>query len=219
MRQHECDQPEPLSEMVNLQLLNCSNTLVESLEALGNARSLRILNIDRTGVSSLIALNDLSGIQRLSCEHTNIPEGAIVNFIQTHPGTIVIYKTDQLSLWWNSLPSAWKEVFREQVAVGDIPDREQLHELVFLETLTIEENTNITSLEPLREFVGLTELGFSNTPINSPGTLAGHDNPPRVDLRPQPHPRPGPPQQPDQPSVPGLPEHPGRRPAPVERLN
>ena len=164
---------EPLSEMVNLQLLNCSNTLVESLEALGNARSLRILNIDRTGVSSLIALNDLSGIQRLSCEHTNIPEGAIVNFIQTHPGTIVIYKTDQLSLWWNSLPSAWKEVFREQVAVGDIPDREQLHELVFLKTLTIEENTSITSLEPLREFVGLTELGFSNTPINSLEPLRG----------------------------------------------
>ena len=158
---------EPLSELLNLQRLNCSNTLVDNLTALQNARNLRILNLDHTNVSSLMALRDLSGVQRLSCEQTPIPEDSIRAFIQDHQETIVIYKTNKLSLWWNALPVSWKNLLREQVTMGDIPDREQLHELAFLKTLTIDENSDITSLEPLSEFVRLTELAFSNTQISS----------------------------------------------------
>ena len=157
----------PLSELINLQNLDCSTTLVDSLGALRNARNLRGLNVDHTNVKSLAALRDLSGMQRLSCEQTPIPEDSIRAFIQTHPATVVIYKTSKLSLWWNSLPASWKNLLREQVTIGDIPNREQLHEIAFLKTLAIEENSNISTLKPLSEFVRLTELAFSNTQINS----------------------------------------------------
>ena len=157
----------PLSELINLQHLDCSTTPVDSLGALRNARNLRTLNIDDTKVSSLTTLRDLSGIQRLSCEQTPIPEDAIRAFIQNHQATVVIYKTSKLSLWWNSLPTSWKNLLKEQVTIGDIPNREQLHEIAFLKTLAIEENSNITTLEPLSEFVRLTELAFSNTQISS----------------------------------------------------
>lgn len=158
---------EPLSELINLQHLDCSYTNIDELTALRNARNLRVLNLDHTAVSSLDALYDLSGIQRLSCEQTPIPEDSIRAFIQDHQETIVIYKTSKLNLWWNALPTSWKNLLREQVTIGDIPNREQLHEIAFLKTLTIEENSNITSLEPLQEFVRLTELAFSNTQIST----------------------------------------------------
>ena len=157
----------PLSELINLQRLDCSTTSIDSLGALRNARNLRMLNIDHTGVNSLTALRDLSGIQRLSCEQTSIPEDSIRTFIQNHQSAVVIYKTSKLSLWWNSLPASWKNLLKEQVTIGDIPNREQLHEIAFLKTLAIEENSNITTLEPLSEFVRLTELAFSNTQVNS----------------------------------------------------
>lgn len=158
---------DPLSELINLQHLDCSSTPVDSLGALRNARNLRVLNIDHTSVENLSALSELSGIQRLSCEQTSIPEDSIRTFIQNHQSTIVIYKTSKLSLWWNSLPASWKNLLKEQVTIGDIPNREQLHEIAFLKTLAIEENSNITTLEPLSEFVRLTELAFSNTQISS----------------------------------------------------
>ncbi|MEQ9442107.1 MAG: leucine-rich repeat domain-containing protein [Cyclobacteriaceae bacterium] len=156
-----------LEGMINLQYLNCAGTQVDSLGALSNARSLRILNIDKTAVSSLMPLNSISGIQRLSCESTPIQEDKVIQFIREHPETVVIYKTNQLSMWWNELPPAWKEELREQVSMGDIPDREQLHEIAFLKSLTIEENSKVASLEPLREFVRLTELTLTGTRVAS----------------------------------------------------
>ncbi len=157
----------PLRELLNLENLNCSNTAIDSLGALSNARNLRVLNLDNTRVSSLLPLRELSGIQRLSCEQTPLPDIAIRRFIEEHPETVVIYKSSKLSLWWNALPAAWKSLLKEQVAMDDIPNREQLHEIAFTKSLTIPENSSINSLEPLSEFVRLTELAFSNTPISS----------------------------------------------------
>ena len=161
------DNLSPLSELISLQSLDCSTTAVNNLDALSNARNLRRLNIDHTKVASLAALNGLSRIQRLSCEQTLISEDSIRAFIRNHQETVVIYKTSKLVLWWNALPVSWKELLREQVPMGDIPDREQLHEIAFLKSLSIEENSNISTLEPLSEFVRLTELAFSNTQISS----------------------------------------------------
>ncbi|MEM6844300.1 MAG: leucine-rich repeat domain-containing protein [Bacteroidota bacterium] len=154
-----------LGGMVNLEHLNLTGTQVDSLGALGNARNLRVLNLDKTRVTSLMPLRGISGIQRISCENAPIAPDKIRQFIREHPETIVIYKTEQLSLWWNNLSPAWKKELREQVVIGDIPDREQLHELAFLGSLTIEDNSRVTSLEPLREFVRLTELTLTGTQV------------------------------------------------------
>lgn len=168
---------QPLQNMVNLEHLNCAGTKIDSIGALANARNLKVVNLDKTDVSSLLPLDDISGIQRLSCESTPLDQDTILQFIREHPETVVIYKTDQLSVWWNGLDPSWKGELREQVSIGDIPDREQLHELAFLQTLTIEDNGRIRSLEPLREFVRLTELTLTGTqvydlsPLSSMSTL------------------------------------------------
>ncbi len=157
---------EPLKELIDLQSLDCSGTLIDSLGALSNAQNLNILNIDKTRVSSLLPLSELSSIENLSCEHTPLEEPAILQFISEHPGCLVIYKSDELSLWWNeALSPAWKEAMRNQMSISGIPSKEQLHEIAFLEKLVITNNTDIWDLSPIQQFVNLKELEITNTAV------------------------------------------------------
>ncbi|MGD1894209.1 MAG: hypothetical protein ACFB15_26890 [Cyclobacteriaceae bacterium] len=177
LRRLNCEQTgisslDALQSMVNLEYLNCAGTKVDSIGALSNAQNMKVLNLDKTQVNSLLPISEISGIQRLSCEGTPLDQGKIIQFIREHPETVVIYKTDQLSLWWNGLSPSWKDELREQVTIGDIPDREQLHEIAFLQTLTIEDNGKIGSLEPLQEFVRLTELTLTGTRVSDLSPLS-----------------------------------------------
>ncbi len=157
---------EPLTNMVDLQYLDASGTLLESLRGLENARNLRSLKIDRTNVSSLLTLADLESMQYMSCEQSSLEEPRILQFIREHPSCLVIYKSDELSLWWNeALSPSWKNALREQMAISGIPSKEQLHEIVSSERLLIEDNTDIWDLSPISEFVRLRELELNNTSV------------------------------------------------------
>ncbi|MDF9797409.1 Leucine-rich repeat (LRR) protein [Catalinimonas alkaloidigena] len=164
---------QPLSELLDLQYLDCSGTLVDSVGALSEASNLSILNIDKTAVSSLSPLSDLNNIEHLSCEHTSLQEPEILEFIRSHPGCLVIYKSDELSLWWNeALSPAWKEAMRNQMAISGIPSKDQLHEIAFTEKLVISNNNEIWDLSPIREFVNLRELEITNTAVKDLSPLS-----------------------------------------------
>jgi len=158
---------DPLADLMDLQELNSSGTLINSLEALSDSRNLRVLNIDKTKVESLDPLSELENMEHLSCEHTPLVEGGILQFIREHPGCLVIYKSDELSLWWNeALSPAWKDVIRNQLAISGIPSKDQLHEIVFTESLEVSGNNDIWDLSPINEFVNLRELIISNTSVS-----------------------------------------------------
>ncbi|MEK6478025.1 leucine-rich repeat domain-containing protein [Catalinimonas sp. 4WD22] len=164
---------EPLRELLDLQNLDCSGTLVDSIGALSEASNLSILNIEKTGVSSLSPLSGLSNMEHLSCEHTPLNEPEILSFIREHPGCLVIYKSDELSLWWNeALSPAWKEAMRNQMSISGIPSKDQLHEIVFTEKLVISNNSEIWDLSPIKEFVNLKELEITNTAVSDLSPLS-----------------------------------------------
>jgi Leucine-rich repeat (LRR) protein len=157
---------EPLTNLIDLQILDASATLIDSLGALSNARNLRKLNIDNTGVGSLIALADLEYMQYMSCEHTELSEPQVIQFIREHPSCLVIFKSDELSLWWNeALSPAWKDALRQQISISGIPSKEQLHEIVFMDKLVVANDPDIWDLSPVREFVNLRELEVTNTAV------------------------------------------------------
>ncbi len=162
----------PLSEMIELQYLDCANTSVNGIGALNNARNLQALIIDNTQVSSLAPLSDIPSIKKLSCENTMVEDREVLEFIRQHPESVVIYKSDALSLWWNELAPAWKTVFMEEMNISGVPTPEQLHEIAFIEKLVIEENTDIHDLTPLQEFVRLTDLVISNTQVSDLSPLS-----------------------------------------------
>lgn len=157
---------QPLASLFDLQKLDASSTLIDSLGALSNARNLRELKIDDTRVGSLMALADLEFMQYMSCEHTDLGEPQVIQFIREHPSCLVIFKSDELSLWWNeALSPAWKDALRKQVSISGIPTKEQLHEIVFMEKLQISNDPKIWDLSPVNEFVRLRELEVNNTAV------------------------------------------------------
>ena len=159
-------QLEPLTNLVDLQYLDASNTLLTSLRGLENAGDLQTLLIDNTNVSSLLALSGNDDIQYMSCERSDLDEPEILQFIREHPNALVIYKSDELSLWWNeALSPSWKNALRDVMSITGIPSQKQLHEIVFLENLSIEDHTDIWDLSPVSEFVKLRKLELINTSI------------------------------------------------------
>lgn len=163
----------PLKGLMDLQNLDCSGTLVDSLGALSDSRNLSILNIDKTRVSSLQPLSELSNMEHLSCEHTPLEEPEVLQFIRAHPACLVIYKSDELSLWWNeALSPAWKDAMRNQMSISGIPSKDQLHEIAFSEKLVINDNSEIWDLSPIKEFVNLKELELTNTAVTDLSPLS-----------------------------------------------
>jgi Leucine-rich repeat (LRR) protein len=157
---------DPLDGLVNLRHLDCSNTLVSSLGPLRQADRLRELDITRTSVSSLEPLSGLFDMERLSCEHTPLDGGQVLEFIREHPESIVIFKSDELSLWWNeALSPTWKEVFKKELEIATLPTQEELHEIIFLKKLSITDNPDLWDLTPLEQFVRLEELFIEKTAV------------------------------------------------------
>lgn len=156
----------PLANLLDLQQLDASGTLIDTLGALSSARNLRKLNIDNTRVGSLLPLSDLEFLEHMSCEHTQLQEPQVIQFIREHPSCLVIFKSDELSLWWNeALSPAWKDALRQQVSISGIPTKEQLHEIVFMERLVVANDPEIWDLSPVKEFVRLRELEVTNTAV------------------------------------------------------
>ncbi len=156
----------PLENLLDLQKLDASGTLLDTLGDLHSARNLSTLKIDNTRVNSLIALEDLEYMQYMSCEHTGLNEPQVLQFIRDHPSCLVIFKSDELSLWWNeALSPPWKNALRQQKAISGIPTKEQLHEIVFMEELVITDVSAIWDLTPIQEFVRLRTLEVTHAAV------------------------------------------------------
>ncbi|WPP51050.1 leucine-rich repeat domain-containing protein [Catalinimonas niigatensis] len=164
---------DPLKGLLDLQNLDCSGTLISDLGALSESRNLRALNIDKTKVNSLLPLSEVNSMEHLSCEHTTLDEPSIMKFIREHPGCLVIYKSDELSLWWNeALSPAWKDAIRNQMSISGIPSKDQLHQIAFIEKLVISDNREIWDLSPISELVNLKDLELTNTAVSDLSPLS-----------------------------------------------
>ena len=156
---------EPLRNLIRLTSLNISNTNISSLEPLVYSRNLKELDISNSKVTSLLPLQELNDLELLNCDNTLVESEKIDLYIRNHPQCLVIYKSSTLILWWNGLETAWREIFKKTAGIEGIPSREQLHELIFLETLTVS-GDQLRDLSPITEFIRLKELEFTGTQIS-----------------------------------------------------
>jgi Leucine-rich repeat (LRR) protein len=152
----------PLQALVNLQKLDFSNTLIDSLDGLNSLSHLEVLQIDRTGVDDLGPVMGCQDLRLIYCDNTKVGKVDIDKFLDKNPGCLIIYQTNLLKSWWSDLPSAWQTAFRAHTQIDDPPAREQLQTLAGLNTIDLEGNRDITSLEPLRTLSRLEELSLAN---------------------------------------------------------
>jgi len=163
---------EELEELSDLQYIDISNTTVSSVRFLKNHNDLKHLNIENTEVDSLEELLNCRDLRIIYCDKTRIPKEKCIEFLRKKPDCLLVFHTDELQTWWGELEPAWKNIFRTIINFTEPPTKEQLHQITQVDSLSFQETHDIRSLYPLKEFVKLKVLKFSNTSINNLVTLS-----------------------------------------------
>ena len=155
----------PVSSLHDLQSLNISGSAVSNLEALAEMQSLNELYCSNTSVSDLTPLRNNRRLSKIYCDHTQIGVAEASTFAQSNPYTLVIYDTEALRNWWDSLPLYWKAVFSKQIELDSNPTTEQLHQIINMQELDLSGNTFLQTLMPVSRLTNLRSLNIANTEI------------------------------------------------------
>lgn len=158
---------EPLSELTEIRVAVMNNTKVAGLAPLKNCSRLELLIIDNTQVSGLEPLYGMKGLKLVFADNSGVGDSQAEQFLLKNPGSLLIYQTIENTDWWAGLSPAWREVMQAQLSITGEPDKIQLQKMANLETVNINENFQITSLQPLTHLTRLTELQFSGTRVAS----------------------------------------------------
>ena len=162
----------PLHTLHNLLYLNIKNTKVSDLTPLEDLASLQEINMENTNVAKLEPLCNLSSLVRINAENTKIKSEQVVKLRLAQPKVTVIYQTDELRSWWNTLDNNWREVFRNTIEVDTNPKPEQLQAIANIEDLTVDSKVIITSLEPLTKLLFLNKLIINDNHITDLSPLS-----------------------------------------------
>lgn len=158
---------DPVRRLRNLKELNINNTRISNLEPLEELVYLQVLQLANTRVNSLDPLQDLRNLKKLNVDKIPVNGDDIQKFIEESNGVLVIYRSEELQAWWKELSQDWKQVIRKNYTVAENPSNQQLHEILLLDSLSIDNNYGIKNLEPIQEFTNLQALSISNTQIRS----------------------------------------------------
>lgn len=162
---------EAIGQLAKLQYLNLESSSVQDLRPLTDCQSLRLLFVDSTSVGSLDPLLSLPALSRVYCDHSEVTQDEAIGFMRQRPDVLVVYESGLLRNWWQALPPAWQQVFREQVPGAGTPGREELQQMANLAKLDIRNRTNLRTLGPLEVLVNLSELDCAHTQVSDLGPL------------------------------------------------
>ena len=162
----------PLQPFIDVTYLDISDTQVGDISVINQFKKLTMLRANNTQIKSLNPELLLPNLEVLYADNTGLDDEIIKRFLDTNPGSLIVYKTTKLKQWWAELPDAWKEVFRKQVG-AELVTTETLHKLIAGERLRIESKP-ITDLHPLDEFIRLTDVYISDTEITDLTPLTKH---------------------------------------------
>lgn len=158
---------EPLINLINLQQLYFANTNVNDLNPLKDLEKLKIIDFNGTQVNSLSSLNNLDSLEKVYCDNTQVNAEEASVFARIHPKILIVYESEELTAWWNSLTKDWKEVFRKYSTIGDTPTKEELAAVLNITLIDISENQELQDLTPLNVLKNLKDLKLRNTKIKN----------------------------------------------------
>jgi hypothetical protein len=162
----------PLQPFMDVTYLDISDTQVGDISVINQFKKLTVVHANNTQIKSLNPELVLPNLKVLYADNTELDDYIVKRFMDTNPTSLVVYKTTKLKRWWRELPDAWKESFLAEVGTEPVTT-EALHKLIAGEQLRIESKP-ITDLQPLDEFIRLTDLYISDTEITDLTPLANH---------------------------------------------
>ncbi len=159
-----------IADMKDLRFLFATNLPVESFAPLAKNRKLECIVVNGSLVKNIGPLQRLSSLKLLDISDTEVTEDQVFSFLGVNPESIIIYRSDELSDWWENLSTQWKKVF-DLSKVNAL----ELHRLTQMRSITIE-NTPVTTLAPLKAFINLLEVNVSYTQVQSLSELNTHEH-------------------------------------------
>ena len=157
---------KPLSSLIQLERLDFSNTQVSNLNGLQGLRKLKNLIFNNTPIGDLSALQGLVALEKIYCDQSKITRDIARKFMAANPNTLVIFDSETLSNWWNSMSGEWKIAFGKYVKYTGLPNKDQLQQMANLTEVNISNNQAINTLEPLKEVTNLKKLFCNSTSVS-----------------------------------------------------
>ena len=164
---------QPIQGLTNLESLTIEHTYISDLKPLQDMTSLRFLNIMNTPVADLTALVNDNNIEVILADSTIIGHSQVVALKQSQRQVTVVYQTEKLQAWWESIDENWQAILLEHVGCQNgTPTPIELQKIIDLREIEITSETPITSIDPLTDFMWLERLTINNQNVSDIMPLA-----------------------------------------------
>ena len=164
---------QPIQGLANLESLNIAHTYINDLKPLQDMGNLRYLNIMNTPVNDLSALANDNHIEVIEADSTTIGKRQVVALKEKQRQVTVLYQTEALRTWWNTLDPIWQAIFRNAVGTqAETPSPLELQQILDLRELEITPEFPIISIEPLTSLTWLERLTINNQSVSDLQPLA-----------------------------------------------
>jgi Leucine-rich repeat (LRR) protein len=158
----------PLRNLTHLQFLDCSNTSVESIEPLRYSNELEHLFFSNTEVSNIATLSNFNLLETLHFNQTEIDSlNPISNLFQLTDFEFASTLINDISPLGEL--SKLERLDFSNTGVNDIEPLKKLKEIYFLKF----DNTVVKNLQPLKDLASLQLLFIDNTPVFDISSLSG----------------------------------------------
>jgi Leucine-rich repeat (LRR) protein len=147
---------------------------VTDLAPLNNLDGLNEINFSNTQISDLMPLDKMSRLSKIYCDNSLVDKKMTDTFMSSNPNVLVIYETKALELWWNALPSFWKDLLTDQAMTSKRPTKEELHSIINIRNLKV--NHFIQDAEPISRLTNIEFLDMSDSKIDDLSPLYGLHN-------------------------------------------
>lgn len=168
------DNLNPLAALKNLTILNLDSTKFLDISALKNLENLQVLYVNHTMISNLRPLQDLKHLERIYCDNTPVKRTLADAFMASNPKVLVIFDSEDLRGWWDTLPAGWKDVLSKAAKIELNPTNEELAKVPNIDSLNFMDNISIRGIEPLRELQKLQVIIAAKTAIGDLSPLKEH---------------------------------------------
>lgn len=168
------DNLTPIASHKNIKALNLDSTRVNDITPLKGLASLEVLHINQTTVSNLRPLQNLGHLERIYCDHTPINQSIADAFMASNPGVLVIYDSEDLKGWWETLAAGWRDVLSKAAKIQLNPTKEELAKVTNLDSINFTGNAAIQDIEALRKLQKLQVVNASKTVLKDISPLEEH---------------------------------------------
>ena len=164
----------PLSSMKSLALLDLDSAKFTDISILKTLDALEVLSVNYTAISNLSPLQDLKKLERIYCDHTLVNRDLADSFMASNPEVLVIFDSEDLRGWWNTLPAEWKTVLSGTAKIQINPTKEELAQVTNIDSINVSDNASVLDLEPLKKLPKLRAVVAAKTSIKDLTPLKDH---------------------------------------------